>query len=341
MNILDTVIKNQLVKFYANTVELNLLRKSNQRKMIFLLDAFEHGQAPSIKKLPLQIKAKDIEISLRFADQCMEEVLQIINQNLYTGTNKNKLRKLVNQATNQVTERIIDRNKSGLNKLMASYDVNQLHANFVKAKLSPGEIQNKSKEQVSEVIKNITQQLEKALFYKISLKTISLNLPLSKQISCHNIALKYTFSDLLLYKKKLYQIRRLTLLEKLKTLEESSSLKTHTDKFFGKKMNHKKVISEKKIKQKIAKQIKQLEVKEDKIKKKLVLAKFPSGEISEKKKTEIKEIQKEIQLFKLENFKKVRLSKKIDQAKFTSKEGYYGLIKVPTNSFVHESPIVR
>lgn len=338
---MDQIIKHQLVKFYVNTVELNLLRKSNEQKMLYLLAAFDEGKAPSIKKLPLQIEAKDIKTSLQFADRCMEEVLQLISQKIDTVTNKDQLRKLVNKVTNQVTERVIDRSKAGLNKIMASYDVNQLHDKFVKAKLSPGEIQNKSKEQMSEVIKSLTQQLEKILLYKISLREIALNLPLSKQISYQNIALKYTVSDLLIYKKKVCQVRRLTLLEKLRDLEEFTPIKAYAAHSFTNKFRSKKDVAEKQEKQKLVKKIKQLEVKESKIQKQLVRVKFQSGEISEKKKEEIKKMQKEIQEFKQNHSKIKKLSQKISHAKFTVIEGVHGQIKVPNQLRLYTPEVVR
>lgn len=338
---MDPIIKTQLVKFYTNMVELNLLRKSNQKKMIFLLTAFESGSLPSLKQLPLQIEEKDIQKSLRFADRQFEEVLKLINQKAYTGTNKYKLRKLVIESTNQVTERIIDRNKAGLNKLMASYNVDQLHTNFSKAKVTPGEIQNQSKMQMSEVVKILAQQLEEVLSYKISLRGICLNLPLSNSISCDKITLKYTFSDFLIYKKKLCQIQRLTLLEKLNDLEEASFVNEYTNKSFIKKIGRKKVVSDKHLKQALVQQIKHLETTENKITKKLIQTHFKSGEIPEKKKAEIKEIQKKIQVFKLDHSKKVPLSKKVSRAKYISKEGYQGSIKVPTNFLSRDSLVCR
>lgn len=312
---MDPIIKNQLVSFYTNAVELNLLRKSNQRKLIFLLAAFEQGKSPSIKQLPLQIEEKDIKKSLRFADQCMEEALKDINQKAHTGTNKNKLRKLVNEATNQVTERVIDQNKAGLNKLMMSYDVNRLHANFAKAKLSPGEIQNQSKAQVQELIQMLSKQLEEKIQYELSLRGLYLNLPLSEKIVHTEVSLKYTHCDFLMYKKRICQNQRLTLTEKIDP--------------------------EAHLRKNLLKQIKQLEQKEKKLQEKLFHLNFKSGEVSENKKLKIKEMQKEIQSFKNEHSRKQPLSKKISQAKYTIKEGYQGPIKVPSNSLLRESQVVR
>lgn len=312
---MDPIIKNQLVSFYANALELNLLRKSNQRKLIFLLAAFEQGKSPSIKQLPLQIEEKDIKKSLRFADQCMDEALKDINQKAHTGTNKNKLRKLVNEATNQVTERVIDQNKAGLNKLMMSYDVNRLHANFAKAKLSPGEIQNQSKAQVQELIQMLSKQLEEKIQYKLSLRGLYLNLPLSEKIVHTEVSLKYTHCDFWMYKKRICQNQRLTLTEKIDP--------------------------EAHLRKNLLKQIKQLEQKEKKLQEKLFHLNFKSGEVSENKKLKIKEMQKEIQSFKNEHSRKQPLSKKISQAKYTIKEGYQGPIKVPSNSLLRESQVVR
>lgn len=341
---MDPIIKNQLVIFYMNAVELNLLRKSNQRKLIFLLAAFEQGKSPSIKQLPLQIEEKDIKKSLRFADQCMEEALKDINQKAHTGTNKNKLRKLVNEATNQVTERVIDQNKAGLNRLMMSYDVNRLHDNFAKAKLSPGEIQNQSKAQVQELIQMLSKQLEEKIQYKLSLRGLYLNLPLSEKIVRTEVSLKYTHCDFWMYKKRIYQNQRLTLTEKI---EQSVGIKSfHRPKSSQKKSLNQLILKEKidpeaHLRKNLLKQIKQLEQKEKKLQEKLFHLNFKSGEVSENKKLKIKEMQKEIQSFKNEHSRKQPLSKKISQAKYTIKEGYQGPIKVPSNSLLRESQVVR
>lgn len=341
---MDPIIKNQLVSFYTNAVELNLLRKSNHQKLIFLLAAFEQGKSASIKQLPLQIEEKDIQKSLRFADQCMKDALKVINQKAYMGTNKNKLRKLVNEATNQVTERVIDQNKSGLNKLLMSYDVNGLHANFAKAKLSPGEIQNQSKAQIQELLQMLSQQLEENIHYKISLRGLSLNLPLSEKIDCTEVSLKYTYCDLLMYKKRTYQNKRLILTEKIEQFAYIKSF--HRPKNSQKKSLNQLILKEKKdpegyLRKKISKEIKQLEQKEKQLQEKLLHLNFKSGEVSEDKKSKIKKMQTEIQSFKQEHSKKQPLSQKIRQAKYTIKEGYRGPIKVASNSLLRESQVVR
>lgn len=341
---MDPIIKNQLVNFYTNAVELNLLRKSNYRKLIFLLATFEQGKSASIKQLPLQIEEKDIQKSLRFADQCMDEVVKAINQKAHKGTNKNKLRKLVNEATNQVTERVIDQNKAELNKIMMSYDVHRLHANFAKAKLSPGEIQNQSKAQIQELLQMLSQQLEENIHYKLSLRGLSLNLPLSEKIVRTPVSLKYTHCDLLMYKKRTYQNKRLTLTEKI---EQSTYIKSfHPPKNNQKKSLNQLIFKEKKdpeghLRKKILKEIKQLEQKEKKLQEKLLHLNFKSGEVSANKKLKIKEMQKEIELFKQEHSKKQPLSQKMRQANYTIKEGYRGPIKVPSNSLLRKSQVVR
>lgn len=52
-------------------------------------------------------------------------------------------------------------------------------------------------------------------------------------------------------------------------------------------------------------------------------------------------MQKEIELFKQEHSKKQPLSQKMRQANYTIKEGYRGPIKVPSNSLLRKSQVVR
>lgn len=322
---MDPIVKSQLVEFYVNIVELQLLRKTNREKQIFILNAFENGAHPSLEKLPLQIESTDIQKSLQIADMKLEEVLKRINQKPFAGTNQTKLRKLVNESTNKVTEGMIDRNKAELNKLMTSYEVNQLYLDFTKAKLSPVAMQTQSKEQLKVVTEKIRLQLEARISYQVSGKGFKLNPQNSNKILIDPTLLKYSHCDYLMYTKKTCQFQRLKLAEKLEQHRSNrpdngvkQPRKNFFSQLFGKKHDSPDTSSEKKV----LKQIKKLEVEEEKIQRKLNRGEFKSGEVSKEKKIQILEMQAYIKDFEKKHSKNPRLNKQISQAKVMVQESY-------------------
>ena len=328
---MDPIVKSQLVTFYVNTVELQLLRKTNKEKLIFLLNAFDNGTHPSLAKLPLQIEPEDIRKALQIADMQLDEALKRINQKPFTGNNQTKLRKLVIESTNKVTDQMIDRNKSEMNKLMASYDVNRLHGDFTKAKVSPVTMQTQSKEQLKAVTEQIRLQLEAKISYQVNGKGVKLNPQSSSKIKLNPELLKYSHCDYLLYTKKTCQLQRLKLAEKLeqhRSNRSDNSEKQPRKNFFSQLFGKKHDSPDRSLEKKVLKQIKKLEVEAEKIQRKLNHGKFKSGEVSKEKKLEIMEMQAYIKDFEKKHSKNPQLNKKITQAKIVVKETYHRPSKV-------------
>lgn len=276
-------------------MELSLLRKANTTKFIFLLHSFDRAKLPSIEKLPLQLTTLDLKEAERYADLQLEKVIEIISSNLKSNINSKHydIKKDIIKVTQQITEKLIDKNKAAIDGLMKSYSVEFLFNNFKKSKTSPILIQNQSKDQISIYMVSVKENLQRNFELNIGGDSIS-----ASKTSIYNISDKkiiYTYSDYLLFSLKLSKLRQLNLQNQIENLEESIiDKKIKNQMSFFKYVKRKKENTSDKRKKILLDNLKREQKTELSINKKLLCLDFKSGYLQKKEIEKIICIQEEI-----------------------------------------------